>query len=330
MFTPSKKTIEEGDRVVVYFNRDRMSLVHIKSGQTFNSKFGNFHHKRLIGCDYGSKVASEDGTGFMHILRLTPELWSLTLDHRTQILFNLDISAVIFNLEVRNGSKVVESGTGSGSLSTSFARTIAPLGHLYTFEFHGERAKHAQKDFADNGIDKYITVTHRDVCKLGFQLPEETDMIGHIDAVFLDLPSPWEAIDHAIAVMREGGMLCSFSPCIEQVQAVCLKLDQSDFEEIKTIEVLMRNYDVRVQEDEELFLNNPYKTFESKQQQLQQQGDDNKSQVRKRKKWESGTVESFEVGCIQGEMNNKLMMKPQTMERGHTGYLTFARWMPKI
>ncbi|EFA76636.1 hypothetical protein PPL_09941 [Heterostelium album PN500] len=52
----AKKLIEEGDRVVVYFNREKMALVTIKTGSTYNSKFGSFLHKRLIGCEYGAKV----------------------------------------------------------------------------------------------------------------------------------------------------------------------------------------------------------------------------------------------------------------------------------
>ena len=35
-------------------------------------------------------------------------------------------------------------GTGSGSMSHSLIRTIAPSGHLHTFEFHAERAEKAR------------------------------------------------------------------------------------------------------------------------------------------------------------------------------------------
>ena len=36
------------------------------------------------------------------------------------------------------------TGTGSGSMSHSLIRTIAPTGHLHTFEFHAERAEIAK------------------------------------------------------------------------------------------------------------------------------------------------------------------------------------------
>ena len=42
-----------------------------------------------------------------------------------------------------------------------------------------------------------------------------------------------------------GGRLCSFSPCIEQVQRTCEELAKHSFVELRTMECLVRNFDVR-------------------------------------------------------------------------------------
>ena len=59
-------------------------------------------------------------------------------------------------------------GTGSGSFSHSIARTIAPSGHLYSFEYHAERAETAKAEFVAHGIDKVASVELRNVCADGF------------------------------------------------------------------------------------------------------------------------------------------------------------------
>ena len=50
------------------------------------------------------------------------------------------------------------------------------------------------------GLAGYVTVTHRDVIENGFNLPHKAH------AVFLDLPNPHSAIQHAKdAIKLEGG-----------------------------------------------------------------------------------------------------------------------------
>jgi tRNA (adenine57-N1/adenine58-N1)-methyltransferase len=49
--------------------------------------------------------------------------------------------------------------------------------------------------------------------------------------VFLDLPSPWEALEHAKNAFKtdEIGRICCFSPSMEQVQLTCTKLHELGF-----------------------------------------------------------------------------------------------------
>lgn len=50
---------------------------------------------------------------------------------------------------------------------------------------------------------------------------------------------------HVCICIFPGGRICSFSPCIEQVQRTCDTLTQNGFVELKTFECLLRNHDVR-------------------------------------------------------------------------------------
>lgn len=140
------------------------------------------------------------------MLQPTPELWTQTLPHRTQIIYTPDISMILFQLEIKPGSLVIESGTGSGSLSHSFARAVKPHGHLHTFDFHEMRCDLARDEFRLHGIDKNVTVYHRDVCANGFS----DELNGRVDAVFLDLPAPQLAVPHALKALKESGRTIAY------------------------------------------------------------------------------------------------------------------------
>lgn len=50
-------------------------------------------------------------------------------------------------------------GTGSGSLTHALIRRVKPHGHVYTFDFHEQRAKIAKEEFEEHGIGEYVTVS---------------------------------------------------------------------------------------------------------------------------------------------------------------------------
>jgi len=74
--------------------------------------------------------------GYLTLVRPNTHMYSASLMQRTQILYTPDISMITSRLGLFPGMRVVESGTGTGSLSTSILKNIFPEGHLYTFEFN--------------------------------------------------------------------------------------------------------------------------------------------------------------------------------------------------
>lgn len=192
-------------------------------------------------------------------------------------------------------------GTGSGSLSHYFLRAIKDTGHLYTFDFHEERANRAREEFTEHGLGDFVTVQHRDVCNDGFT----ENLNGKADAVFLDLPAPYLAIDHVVKALKiDGGRFCGFSPCIEQVQKTCEKLEQSGFNEIKTMEVLQTEHYVKERYLPEVdfeFCKTP-KTDELTRSDWKKQSSKNSKKV--------------------------LTSYSPSVQPGHSGYLTFATLPP--
>ena len=292
-FTKRDDFVSEGDTVIIRRGTTIEPLI-IKADAQYQLTAGLFRHNDIIGKPFGCMMYSHNKKMTMTIMAPTPELWTLALPHRTQILYSSDISLICLQLEITPGSFVVESGTGSGSLTHALARAVGESGHVHTCEFHKERSEAAAAEFAEHGLDNVITCNHRNVCTEGFGISDKAD------AVFLDLPCPWDAIPHAITAFSvNGGRLCSFSPCIEQVQKCCLALQEQGFEEIQTFEGIERTYQLSRKRIWEPFVGRDrHKKFRSDQ--------------RSEDKASSGWVNAYVKGG------------PRKDAVGHTGYLTFA------
>ncbi|RKO97281.1 hypothetical protein CXG81DRAFT_11558, partial [Caulochytrium protostelioides] len=235
------RVAKAGDLAILYMSPTNLAPIVLADGGIIHNRFGRFYHTQFLGQAYGSRIRSSDNLGFVYLLAPTPELWTLALPHRTQILYNTDISFITSQLELKPGSVVIETGTGSGSFTHALARTVAPHGHVYTYEYHSERQKKAQIEFEQHGLRHVVTSTHADAYLDGFHVKAQAD------AVFLDLPAPWDAVSHAVAALNPARVtrLCSFSPCIEQIIQTVAALEAHGFAQIRMFEVLVREYEVR-------------------------------------------------------------------------------------
>ena len=298
----------DGEMCLLYANFDNIFPLTLKHGERFNCRFGHFAHDDMIGKPYGSRlVPSSGGVGHLYILHVSPTLWAIALRQRTQIVQPSDQAVIIGNLWLRPGSIVVESGTGSGALTVSLARTVAPSGHVHTFEFNENRVTLAQEEFRALHLDSVVTVTHGDACaEHGFgSVPNQT-----ADAVMLDVPNPWVAIGNAARVLKVGGRICTYSPCIEQVQKSCSALRKAGFNSIKTLEVRLRNYAIK--EDQVCIPG--FEPPRGSTPAVDMQPPDVKNH-KKRKRHQSSSVLRYD---------SIVRTRPFANTRGHTAFLTFA------
>ncbi|XP_057293653.1 tRNA (adenine(58)-N(1))-methyltransferase catalytic subunit TRMT61A-like isoform X2 [Hydractinia symbiolongicarpus] len=338
-FDKNKKYIEEGDTVMLYLGRQSLMTIKVDSSKTHQTKFGAFSHKELIGKSFGAKAYSKNKKGWIWLLHPTPELWTVTLPHRTQVLYSTDISLITLLLELKPGSVVVESGTGSGSLSHAIVRCIKPNGHLYTFDFHQQRVEKAREEFKDHGFSGYVSCACADACKDGFGMEDGAD------AVFLDLPAPWDAVPHAKrALKKSGGRICSFSPCIEQVQRTCDVLQQHRFCEIKVMECLLRTINVQMVSYPEANLGSKELTTKMSAMEPITSSAEKRVKVNVLEKWtDMETDVTLAADQVRKDkrrivgldntsksMNaSALTLKNSKEMPGHTGYLTFASTYPR-
>ena len=351
--TPASETISVGNLVVIFENFDSSNFCYAEKGKIFNNRNGHFHHDDFIGKPYGCKIRSRNnrGWGFVYLLKPTPELWSQSLNHRTQIIHFLDASMIVFYLNIRPNMVICESGTGSGALSHCIMRSIAPKGMLHTYEFNQQRAETAKLEFANNGVSHISEVHHKDVCGKhgpgGFDRPQSS-----VDAIVLDLPEPWSAVPYAAHCIKPNSRIVSYSPCVEQAQKTIIAMKTSGFHSIKTMEFrLKENYvdemeyemppreklkeivDLRTYDNHTNYTKSDHDVDKGKQEQKNDtviDGDDTNAVV-KSGKGEETTEETIETSTgtssdIEPASKKRkfLVARPFTVMRGHTAFLTFA------
>ncbi|MCW4005738.1 MAG: tRNA (adenine-N1)-methyltransferase [Candidatus Bathyarchaeota archaeon] len=227
--------ISEGDNVLLYLDVRRTYMTKVEAGKTFHTHKGYVNFDEIIGKDYGSTLKSSLGTEFILLKPMLTD-YIMKSARNTQITYPKDNALIVMFSGIGSGSRVVESGTGTGALTTALAHYVQPNGKIYSYDIREESQKTAKKNLSRAGLIDSVELKLKDVVT-GI---DERD----VDAVVLDMAVPWLVVPKAYEALKPSGMLVSFSPTIEQVVKTSEALKENNFVCIETFECIMRGMQV--------------------------------------------------------------------------------------
>jgi len=129
---------------------------------------------------------------------------------------------------------VIEAGSGSGGLTIALARAVAPLGRVYSYENRPDMQRLAMRNITQLGLQEWVEFKLKDIAE-GF---EETE----VDALFLDVRTPWDYLAQAGEALKAGGFFGALVPTTNQVTQLITGLEAHHFCHIEVEEILLRTY----------------------------------------------------------------------------------------
>ncbi len=225
----------EGCLVLLFIDRRRKFVFRVRKGDVQGSDKGILRHDDIIGLPYGSKVRLS--TGIEAIIH-KPMLVDF-LDHffvrKTQVIYPKDHGLMLVYGGIGPGSRVVEIGVGSGFTTTVLAWIVGSEGKVYAYEVREDLLELAKRNLESAGLLDRVIFKLRDA-REGI---DETD----VDAIVVDMPDPWNTLNHVHRALRGSGSLIVFMPSVNQVVRMVTALTlHGGFSDIRVFEALVREY----------------------------------------------------------------------------------------
>jgi len=222
--------LSDGSLVYLLDEKGKRTWIVLNKGMLKLPSMGVVDGDRLLAAEDGAEV-SVAGKKFWLLVPGASEMMS-SVERGAQIITPKDAATILLELNVKSGDKVLEAGVGSAALTIALLNQVRPWGQIISMEIRPEFAEKGKRNVDKAGLTDAWRLEMGDVRK------DRLDIV--VDAVVLDMPDPWDAIDNVSSMLRNGGRFCSYIPNTNQLEEVVRQLRKKGFVEIRSLENMQR------------------------------------------------------------------------------------------
>lgn len=214
---------------------DEKGKKYIARNEEFHTNFGFIKKEDMENGMPGDTLKTHLGHEFK-VLKANINDYIDLMERKCSIILPKDIGIIIATTGTGCGDRVIDAGTGAGATALHFGNVVGDKGAVYSYEVREDFAEIAKRNIEGFGLEN-VHIKCKDILD-GI---DEDD----IDLVFLDLPKPWDVVEHAKKALKTGGYIATYTPYIEQVQILHKVLKKFELSNTKTIECILREIEVK-------------------------------------------------------------------------------------
>ena len=225
--------LSPGELVLLISPKGKRYLRKLDPEATLHTHDGTLAMADVAAGYWGDMIPTHMGKKYL-VLRPTVHDLIKGVKRNTQIMYPKEIGYLLLKMGIGPGTRVIESGTGSGGLTTALAYYVGDTGKVYTYERREDFYRLAGKNLAWAGLSNRVEQVNRNI--------EDGFIHEGADALFLDVRTPWDYLHHIPKAVIPGAMCGFLLPTTNQVSSLLRGLEQGPFADMEVLEILVRRY----------------------------------------------------------------------------------------
>lgn len=232
--------LEPGQLVLLISPKGKRYMKVLDLEQDLHTQEGKVAMADVAAADFGSLVYTHLGKPF-RLVRPTLADMVKGVKRQTQVLYPKEIGYLLVKLGIGAGTRVIEAGSGSGSLTVALSHTVGDTGKVFTYERRPEFANLCRKNLERYGLGKNVEqIVGHDIADGFVKNTADEDTLA--DALFLDVRTPWEYTHLIPGAIRPGSPVAFLLPTISQVSDLLKALESGPYADLEVLEILVRRW----------------------------------------------------------------------------------------